>query len=88
LKEGRADVLKGLDEIVSKKEETLTKTYSVKEILFDGYPVNSFSTLVKETVGDPELDDANPFRLPDSFSEEKFGFFRNVIYFPIHLSPN
>lgn len=78
LNKNGTEILKLLDDLVSNKGEMLTVTHSVKDLLFDGFPVNQYSSLVKENTGDPEIDESASFTLPESFSEEKFGFYKNV----------
>jgi hypothetical protein len=67
-------LLKSLDELVSNKEEELTRTHSVREILFDGFSVEKLANLSK-----PDTEDGEPkFKLPESFADDKFGFYKNV----------
>ena len=83
--EGMSDntaLFKSLDEFVSKKEEEITRTHAVKDVLFNGIPVNNFAGLVEGTEAAAEGEEATSgppkLKLPESFSDAKFGFFKNV----------
>jgi len=68
-------MLETLDNMLSGKGETLTKTHTVREFLFDGFSVQAFLDLLK----DPLVEAAGEVKIPEMIADGKMGLLKGVI---------
>ena len=78
-------MLTTLDEMLSEKGETLTKTHKVRELLFDGFSVQAFLDLLS----DPMVEAAGgDVKVPEQILDGKMGILEGVYFFTHKLKRN